>query len=174
MPTIETDTMVANAPAKISPVEATNNYYFRCGDKAHTFEYGGVKNVAEWRSRKEADVLIERVTSGMKPVASFVLANYRLEERLSILRKCRHLHRRIVRNPWKVYELIITATPDATLFDLLNARELECDDSLREKLAPNLIDKRTVREYVARSFDLNGPCPVTPLECGLLYGYPLV
>jgi hypothetical protein len=157
----------------LSRTEVDRNYLFRGGDEAHFFYVGGRKAVPEWRDRDEADVLIERVKRKVKPVASIVLVNYDKSQRLRILKKCRKLHRRIIRNEWGVDELLITATPDASLYDLLTARGIE-GDNLRFRGGKHKdLGNRKLSHYVSRGFDCSGKRPVSRLECALLFGYPL-
>ena len=157
----------------LSQAEAEKNFYFRDGDKGHMFEYGGKDNVHEWHGRNEEDVLIERVRHGLKPVASIVLKNYSAKKQECIWGACEGLHRKIVKNPWGVEELLITATPDASLFDLLGARGVAGKDLGFRGGKLVEVQKLKLRDYVDRSFDLSGPNPVTCLESALLYGYPL-
>lgn len=50
-----------------------DNMFFRGGDPEHLFDVGGQRAIPEWRGRTEVDVLLERVSRGVKPVASIVL-----------------------------------------------------------------------------------------------------
>lgn len=153
--------------------EPVLNFYFRGGDEEHCFAFGGQRAVPEWKDRSEADVLIERAEAKVKPVASIVLKNYARAERFEILKRCRHMHRRVTRNEWKVYELRVTARPDASLYTLLKERGAEGECFVRSGRF-EWLRSATVRTYVNDGFDCSGKRHrVSVLVSALLLGYPL-
>ena len=150
----------------VSDEDLEMNYYFREGDYEHTFEYGQTQ-VPEWREKEEYEVLIERVKSHKKPVASLVLDNYTDKEQVwdIISSSVRHAKRHT--NEWGVDVVTFTDMPDKSLGDVAAARQWEDDwDEFSNK-------HKTVGSYVDSGFDISSKTnPVTFSESALLYGYP--
>jgi uncharacterized protein (DUF2164 family) len=159
---------------QVTQFDALKNYYF-CGGLGNPFFYDqGQKDFPEWASCSMEEVLIQRVKSGVKPVASIVLDD-KLGSEHELLVEAAPLFSCVIKNEWRVRELLITATPNATLFDLLRMRgsdgvDLEFKGGLLEK-----VKGKTVRDYMHTGFDYSakGEAYASLLECALLFGYPL-
>ena len=154
----------------IPPAEARKNFFFRGGDKAHTFEFGG-KLVEDWQGRSEFDVLLERVKALKKPVASFVVQKETAADIELMKEACFRSGVTVSDfvNEWGVRVLLLTAAPEVTMLDLLHGRgragrplSLSANDGAKK-----------VKDFMG-GFDLSSrENSVTVLECALLYGYPL-
>ena len=162
------DIIFGQSEPAVSDEDLELNYYFRGGDPEHTFEYGQTQ-IPEWRDKEEYEVLIERVKSQKKPIASLVLDNYTDKERVWDIVSKSVRHARRFTNEWGVDEVMFTDMPDKTLGELAESRQWGGDwDEHAHK-------ERTVGSYVESGFDMSSQTnPVTLSESALLYGYPVL
>lgn len=166
---------MSNAPIKVTHLEAMNNYYFRLGDEDHVFE-AGQRKVPGWEGMAEEEVLVQRVAQRLKPVASIVDVDGRVD--LNQLVDDGHTVT-VGTNEWGVRVVLITTQPDATLMDLLEQRDPEeqrsVDNWTRSTVGQRELTRRRVSRYmVCGGFDVSSrKYPVNVLESALLYGYPL-
>tara|TARA_B100000795_G_scaffold196910_2_gene150932 strand:+ start:1100 stop:1669 length:570 start_codon:yes stop_codon:yes gene_type:complete len=155
----------------LTRAEAQLNFYFRAGDEEHTFE-AGQPEVRAWRGQYEYDVLVDRVASKRKPVATLVNASAWEDD-------CAQRGLTTVSgvNEWDVPVLVLTAQPDATLMEILLQREPDEQTLVAHHLRHVELSDRTVSRYVSAGgfgFDISSSSsPVNVLESALLLGYPL-
>lgn len=160
-------------PLLLDSAEANKNFYFRNGDREHTFE-AAQSHIQDWVGKSEAQVLLQRVKDEVKPVATIVDPG---DEIIKTIQNDEALTHAYGKNTRGVQVMVFTATPDLTLMDLLQARE---DKGLVEKnwlanddVVAKLRDRR-VRYYIVEGgFDMSMPLFVNVLESALLLGYPL-
>ncbi len=159
----------------ISENDLRLNYFFRGGNPKLTFEYGQTQ-VPEWEGKTEAEVLIERVMSRKKPVASIAHGpGEDLWEKISNISGCRCERST---NEWGMHMIYLTAYPaHTTLLDL--ARERAVADLGTIPVGQRIPwlgkgTKRTVWSYL-KGFDMSSEIPeyrVSMEESALLLGYP--
>ena len=167
--------------------EAERNFYFRNGDEEHTFEHGQ-QQVPEWRGKTEQTVLLDRVASGVKPIASFVVGSgdrktshrsMRFKNEFCNMTKQRGLAVHSVTNDWGMEVMYVCRADrvNSTLAELLEARIQE-PHAAELSLAAEL-RSRCVGEYARSGFDCyfydtipDPSAKVSVLESALLLGYP--
>ena len=168
----------------ISENELLNNFYFRGGDDSHVFEYGQTQ-IPEWRGRFEYEVLLDRVSKGLKPVASIVIRSGKKKEIIGKIAEKLKLKTNFVCNDWGVNVCYITKDPDLTLQELLRRRDCSTnflrgeyeDCSPAEKITELGIGDRKI-DYYLRGFDCffnqkpKKDLKVSIVESALLLGYP--
>ena len=155
----------------LTRAEAQLNFYFRGGDEEHTFEAGQPK-VCAWRGQYEYDVLVDRVASKRKPVATLVNASAWEDD-------CAQRGLTIVCgvNEWGMPVLVLTAQPEATLMEILLQREPDEQKLVAHHVMHAELSDRTVSCYVSAGgfgFDISSSSSsVNVFESALLLGYPL-
>ena len=177
----------AQVPRHAATDEAERNFYFRLGDREHTFEHGQ-QLVPEWRGKTEETVLLDRVACGVKPVASFVVGSgaskdsqqsVEYKNELCSMAEQRGLVVSSVTNDWGMEVMYVCRADrvDSTLAELLEARIQE--PHAAELTLPAELGSRRVGAYARSSFDcyLTSPmrhpsAKVSVLESALLFGYP--
>ena len=150
--------------------------YFRGGSPESCFEHGQ-QEVPEWRHKTELQVLIERVASGAKPYALFVVRGMcaledvkRVANEIKDIATEHGLEARSYENQWGVWVVDFVRDPAATLQSLaapssvgrFHAVEPRYDAVLALTLGHFL---RTGAPDIAKGD--------SPLACGLVYGYSL-
>ena len=152
----------------ISDYDKKLNYYFRNGDLKHTFDYAK-KIFKEWENDSETNVLIKRVLNLKKPYASIIFNNYQYMIKFKNYLSKLNLYSNYVFNKYGIYVVNFTKNPNQLLKNLISKREL----ALFEKKEPNLkyILNNNLKYYVNNGCDIS--YGNTPLECALVYGYPL-
>ncbi len=164
-------------------LECDLNFRFRGGSPEHCFETVAHK-VPEWRDfDTEREALLDRVARKLKPMARLTLFSAEAKRAFDQARAKDGLFFRATRNAEResfheleeVWDVWISAMPDARLVDLCNVATVErMYMRLRSPIdaAETLGDMR-VRDCMHRQFDLSSSQPPTPLECGIAYGFPL-
>jgi hypothetical protein len=133
------------------------NYLFRGGDLDH--------------DKDDPFELLQRVSSGLKPVANIVLVNLSRRQREQVMKQCGalSLHGRILVNRWGV-KCLLLCKPEATLNDYWSY------DGVYQKYAAARVTppgRHCFLEPISSTLaDLNNECLSYP-EIGLLYGYPV-
>jgi len=153
--------------------ELKRNYYFRGGDKEHTFEYGQL-HIPEWQGRKEEDVLIDRCFNELKPVVSLCFST-----RADAMKQFKRIISKgltgyVFKNEWGMYVIQMTKNSNKTLQQLLDER-IRLDERIDINIhIPEELRTRTIASYLVNSIDLRGKSQLSMLECALLYGYPFI
>ena len=175
---------VTRGRGKCTTAAVACNFYFRDGSPMHLFT-AGQDAIEAWRGRTEEDVLIERVLRREKPVASIVVQDQWMKRGIFIeqlINRVSMLGLSYIygKNSYGMYILDITATPNASLWDLLQARDTHERATVYHHVRHFKRQLQTLRvqDYMVHGgFDAS---PLTPvqgkvnfLECALLYGYPL-
>ena len=154
-----------------SDFELNRNFVF-CG--------GGMNPVfdpVDFDHKTEEAALLDRVSSGLKPIASIVMQPWwNTEDRIKMVRTARELGLtwRLIVNEWGMAVLFITAMPDTTLGDLLAARLSIFQGFQARGLSP--MRARLPVRYFLSGFDMSSrhsKRKVTRIESALLLGYPL-
>ena len=158
--------------------DLTRNYYFRGGDKEHTFEYGQL-HIPEWQGREEEDVLIDRCFNELKPVVSLCFST-----RADAMKQFKRIISKgltgyVFKNEWGMYVIQMTKNSNKTIQQLL-------DERINRNIIPEVINipeviyiqdelrTRTIASYLVNSIDLLGTSQLSMIECALLYGYPFI
>ena len=159
--------------------DLTRNYYFRGGDKEHTFEYGQL-HIPEWQGREEEDVLIDRCFNELKPVVSLCFST-----RADAMKQFKRIISKgltgyLFKNEWGMYVIQMTKNSNKTLQQLLDER-IRLDERINRNIpevinihVPEELRTRTIASYLVNSIDLLGTSQLSMLECALLYGYPFI
>ena len=180
----------AAAPESALPNEAERNFYFRDGDGSHSFEYGQL-HVPEWRGKTAEAMLLNRVASGVKPIASLVVGfgahknspqSMQLKQYKKEIHDAAHANDLVVHsgtNDWGVEVVYVcrAARVNTTLAELLNERNGEPHAAELSLTAEQ--KSRRVGEYAKSGFDCyffatprDPSTKVSVLESALLLGYP--
>lgn len=153
--------------------DLTRNYYFRGGDKEHTFEYGQL-HIPEWQGREEEDVLIDRCFNELKPVGEICFS--RRADAMKQFKRIiiKGLTGYVFKNEWGMYVIQMTKNSNKTLQQLLDER-INRNIHLPEVIhIPDELRTRTIASYLVNQIDLRGTSQLSMIECALLYGYPFI